>query len=310
MLKTCLVACGAVAMAGAVTAAPVPVPVASFDTFGSLSFSATGGLVLEGDFTATYNGAPGGVRPYIFHAAAESEGLTFTPGVTVSTPEIEIGFCPGFLCTTIPGQSFDFDPALPILPGAPLFDETHVSGPLPLGDVLAHDFGSPLFGHELSFGDLIQDQFEQGEALIDVSGVIGPFDGALDYYGELIGNEINGHYSLAVNLPGILDELEAYALDFINDNIDGFTDQLVDLFLASDACDGVVGGLLCGVVPDLPIGEGGITFALNSLGTFSGDYHFTKSITPAPIPLPAGMPLLLGGLGLLGLIGRRRRNRA
>lgn len=33
-------------------------------------------------------------------------------------------------------------------------------------------------------------------------------------------------------------------------------------------------------------------------------------VSPAPVPLPAGLPLLLGGLGMIGVVSRRRRARA
>jgi hypothetical protein len=44
---------------------------------------------------------------------------------------------------------------------------------------------------------------------------------------------------------------------------------------------------------------------VNSFGTLSADYTLEKSI--APVPLPAALPLMGGGLALLGMMGWRRR---
>lgn len=70
-----------------------------------------------------------------------------------------------------------------------------------------------------------------------------------------------------------------------------------------------------------PQNSGKITIALAdavfNTGVFSlfGGEHFgadvraTLSYDMAPVPVPAALPLLLGGIGLLGAAGRRRRGR-
>jgi hypothetical protein len=55
----------------------------------------------------------------------------------------------------------------------------------------------------------------------------------------------------------------------------------------------------------------GTTFA--GLGIAAGDYVWslpndtvTARFSPAPIPLPPALPLLLGGIGLMAAVARRR----
>jgi hypothetical protein len=39
-------------------------------------------------------------------------------------------------------------------------------------------------------------------------------------------------------------------------------------------------------------------------------FTLRTTVTPMPIPLPAGAPLLLGGIAMLGFLRRRRAQRA
>ena len=52
------------------------------------------------------------------------------------------------------------------------------------------------------------------------------------------------------------------------------------------------------------------TDAFNGADTIGIDNVTLQSSTPAPVPLPAGLPLMAGGLGLLGLMGWRRKRKA
>lgn len=62
--------------------------------------------------------------------------------------------------------------------------------------------------------------------------------------------------------------------------------------------------------------EGGSSYFAMAMGTFFDFYPNAKYdnfkiaqiiVEPAPVPLPAGLPMLLMGAGLLGFVGRRRK---
>ena len=305
--------------AGAVDASPLPV--ALFDSSGTMSFSAQGGLVITGGLTAEYNGAPNGTRPYVVEASLETGNAKLTPSVTVGSPDLSIPGIPGSevcvfgVCTTLPGtsdipvpsvsQTFDLPIPLPL--DVSLFDESWTSPPVPLGQALAFDFGNMLIGQSLSIGDMVRDQFEQGATDWSFAGSLGPIDGTIDYFGTLAGNTISATYELVIAAPAILGQLEDQALGLLNDNVGLFADLAIEAFLGNIDCESLTGAFLCNIVRDLPIGDDGLNIALNSLGTLSADYHFSKMIAPAPIPLPASLPLLLAGTALLAVFRRRRR---
>ena len=49
-------------------------------------------------------------------------------------------------------------------------------------------------------------------------------------------------------------------------------------------------------------------FKIQWLGSKSGKYDLvSKTLTPTVVPLPAALPLLLGGIAGLGCLGRRRK---
>lgn len=54
----------------------------------------------------------------------------------------------------------------------------------------------------------------------------------------------------------------------------------------------------------------GLNFAYSSNGTTSLSASFSAAPVPSPIPVPAALPLLAAGIGLLGIVGWRRRRAA
>lgn len=54
----------------------------------------------------------------------------------------------------------------------------------------------------------------------------------------------------------------------------------------------------------------GLNFAYSSNGTTGLSASFSAAPVPSPIPVPAALPLLAAGIGLLGIVGWRRRRAA
>ncbi|RKF12380.1 hypothetical protein D6850_18075 [Roseovarius spongiae] len=306
------VATGALVLAASPAISSTLPPTALLESSGVLSLNSGSGFEARGDLRAEYRAPPPRARPYIFSTSLSFGTLNVTPDVTITTPEIVIvdEICFGSLCSpamTLPSQTINVSPDVPLLGLGTVFEGSVRSPDLPLGDVFAFDYGTPLLGAPLSFGDLVQNQFETGDATVSVTGGVGPFNSVFDYDGELQpgGDVILAEYALGITGPGILGDIESFALDLINDNTDQLTGLAFDLFLGTDPCGGygvfeaTCNALLAGLDPD----SFGVT--VNSLGTLSADYTLSKSIVP--VPLPAALPLMAGGLGLLGLMGWRRR---
>lgn len=309
-------ALGALAFAAPAVASTMQ-PTASLTSTGTLSLSATDGFTASGDLVAEYRQPPLGARPYIYSTSLSFGTLTVTPKITLTTPEILISeageFCPlPWLCfpvpaVTLPPISLPINPSLPIASLGTVYDASYTSPNLAFGDLLAFDYGTPLLGAPLNFGELVQDQFETGDTTVNVAGGLGPFGAMFDYNGVLSGDgtTITGDYNLSLTGPGILADLEAFALDLLNDNTDQFVDIAFDLFLASDPC-GLLGQACIDALEALDSSEFGIN--VTSLGTLTADYKLAKSITP--VPLPAGLPLLLAGLGGLAFMRKRKAKAA
>ncbi len=117
------------------------------------------------------------------------------------------------------------------------------------------------------------------------------FDGVIDesdefHFFDLVATEAEGVWGLS------LTETLASYLNF------GYTEYAF--------ADGQA--LLDGWAALQPGGAGYLSFAGGDvIGTVS--YAYDTGVVVAPVPLPAGMPLLLAGLGAMGFV-RRRRNKA
>jgi hypothetical protein len=309
-------AIGALVLLAGPAAASTINPTAMFESTGVLSLSSAG-FQAAGSLTAEYNAPPAGPRSYVFSSELSIGTVNVTPDITLTTPEITISaareVCSFFGCITIPAvtlpsQTINVTPNIPLASFGTVFSGSFQSPELPVGNILSYDFGTPLLSTPLSFGELVQDQFETGATAVNVAGGVGPFGATFDYSGALQpgGNVILGNYALSLTEPGILGTIEAWALGLLNDNTEVLTDYAFDLFLASNPCAVYVG--LVGTCNTLVGGLAPDSFGLvvNSLGTVTADYTLTKSITPSPIPLPAGLPLLMAGLGAIGLLRRRR----
>jgi hypothetical protein len=96
-----------------------------------------------------------------------------------------------------------------------------------------------------------------------------------------------------------------FAYDFGYDPINGISAVMEAYLAANFGAKGI--DLLMGAIEDLA--NLNLTFALAIDDSFAKRYgSFTMRVTPiAPIPLPAGAPLLIGALGALALLRRRAR---
>jgi hypothetical protein len=150
--------------------------------------------------------------------------------------------------------------------------------------------------------------------------------GSLD--GTLSGTSISNISDLQVSLNGIAfsggsdasgpTTLGIYGFDSANGSFDGpatfSTVSSKNNFEIADEPNGTNANYFFSFVNDPSFGTSigaGNFLASNATGDgFASAADFaddgTWTVTPAPVPLPAALPLLLSGLGLLGF-GRRRR---
>jgi hypothetical protein len=311
-----LLGIGALALISGPAAAATLNPVALFESTGVLSLDSAG-FQAVGDLTAEYHAPPTGSVAYVFSSELSFGTLTVTPEITLTTPEITLSaaipgqclpfFCfPGVPAVVLPSQTITVTPTIPLASFGTVFSGSFQTPEIPAGDVLAFDYGTTLFGTPLSLGELVQDQFETGATAVNVAGAVGPVGATFDYSGVLQpgGEVILANYVLGLTGPGLLGDIEAWALDLLNDNSDMLTGYAFDLFLATDPCGGF--GPLSGTCNTLVGGLAPDSFGLtvNSFGTLTADYTLTKSVSA--VPLPAGLPLLLAGLGAIGLLRRRK----
>lgn len=169
---------------------------------------------------------------------------------------------------------------------------------------------------------VIVNTWEQG------GGVNVAYTGTLDTTGysfvttNILDSFVVPSVDLLANVPGPLAYTNNAFTDVTGSAGTGDTFTATSAFGANFAFSSLQGGELAmsdGYVSGDLI-SGGMTFAGQTLASMRlnvGDVVFTlttgDTITwaigsaPAPVPLPAGLPLVIGGLGALALLGRRRK---
>ena len=308
-------------LGAAMLAAPavaVPLSTASLDYTGEISFSLSNGLSVIGDLDAQYRAPPGAPRPYQFNTSLSFGSVSITPKITVTTPRIVLvpgtEICLPFIgCNTtpdiaLPSQILPLTPSISLTSPISVYNYSYTSEELPLGAIFNTDFGTPLLGDALSVDDLVRDQFQSGATSVSETGtVVGPLMANYNYEGVLQpgGDTILANYLLGVTSPELLAELEAYLLDFINDNTALLSEAALAALLATDPCGGLgVGEAICNDALS-GLDSSALLVTVDSIGTFTTSFSLQKSIIP--VPVPATLPLLALGVALVGMTSGRRR---
>ena len=223
--------------------------------------------------------------------------------------------------------------AIPLLPGDTIgsvdydsyFDAAVTVGdPAWFGTVLATASGS---------AEIVRDGFDGFEEVEDLNAAGGRIDsgvssvpGGLVFAYDFIDTPplsfepsstvratITGFSGYAVDLAPVANPIGIYAPN-ITRSADGdeiLFDFAVSFDGTSEATSGLQGFgieqiLLRTDAPSYRLGDASLGLGLQTFGVT--DTAVTPgALVPAAVPLPAGLPLLLGGLGALGLAARRRK---
>ncbi|MQY41163.1 VPLPA-CTERM sorting domain-containing protein [Epibacterium sp. SM1969] len=169
--------------------------------------------------------------------------------------------------------------------GQPSFAGT----PLTVGDLTLQTLGSPLSGERNAID---QPPFQFAEISVDGSALA-----------NVLLDSADDAFSISFAAP-----VFSFGADFgaLNDNVLRTSVSFLDQTLFPDATTGNVIRFF-GFTSDTLFDTVSFNFAGLNDG-FSVDNVTFGGVSPSPVPLPAGLPLLLSGLGGLGLVLRRRRS--
>ena len=224
--------------------------------------------------------------------------------------------------------------AVPLLPGETLAPDAYFDAAVAPGDPAW--FGTVLASRE-GTAEIFRDGFDGFETVEDINGAGGRIDssvssvpGALVFAYDFadapppfsfepsstVSATITGFAGYAVDLAPVLDSRGPLGLyvPVVSRGADGDA-ILFDFAFSGGAFDDPLAGLVAFGIEQVRIRTDAPSFRVGaaSLGLGIATFGVTDApvapgaLVPAPIPLPAGLPLLLAGLGALGLAARRRR---
>lgn len=155
--------------------------------------------------------------------------------------------------------------------------------------------------NSLNFSDTLATPLNAADGLIIdtvVTGSTGPLSQSITF---TVGADVGGAFGFAAwqVSPG-----KDVGPRLVGVNIDVLDSS--NTLVASDTFDGVLGGFALSTLKDFPLLPGG-TYKLVATGNGIRDTVLDISLNFAPIPEPATLTMLLGGLGLVGFALVRRR---